>query len=191
MVCTYSKLFFAPVSFLYLCVLLLNFFAKYLLHLLFHLLHLENNYMTSSTLSNRSLSKQLIRWRLPLIIGLTFNLCLKVSSSMTASGFLFGIVGLASSIAAKELNSLHLEGECITILNYMGRHTGYPKIKELTEKILNKLIVVGPNFPIEMTWECLILLLVFSEILFTCLWWINILSEYQEVIDFDKMVPSM
>ena len=69
--------------------------------------------------------------------------------------------------------------------------TGYPKIKELTEKILNKLIVVGPNFPIEMTWECLILLLVFSEILFTCLWWINILSEYQEVIDFDKMVPSM
>ena len=87
---------------------------------------------------------------------------------MTASGFLFGMVGLASSIAAKELNSLHLEGECITILNYMG-----------------------PNFPIEMTWECFILLLVFSEILFTCLWWMNILSEYQKVIDFDKMVPSM
>ena len=151
MICMYSELFFAPVSFLYLCVLLLNFLAKHLLHLLFHLLHLENNYMTSSTLSNRSLSKQLIRWRLPLIIGLTFNLCLKVSSSMTASGFLFGIVGLASSIAANELNSLHLEGECITILNFHLGRQGIPNKGTKRKKIPSKLSVVGPNFPSKMT----------------------------------------
>ena len=52
---------------------------------------------------------------------------------MTASGFLFGIVGLASSIAANELNSLHLEGEWITITITSIWEDMVSQLKELTE----------------------------------------------------------
>ena len=41
----------------------------------------------------------------------TLTMWTLVSSSMTARGFLLGMVDLESSIAARELSSLHLEGE--------------------------------------------------------------------------------
>ena len=86
----------SPLSLFYLCMLLFNFLAKHLFHLLLHLLNLIAK-------------TQIWGGRFDLEQHVTFNLCLEVSSSMTASGFLFGIVGLPSSIAAKELSSLHLK----------------------------------------------------------------------------------
>ena len=152
MLCTYSDLFFAPVSFLYLCVLLLNFLAKHLLHLLFHLLHLE---------------KQSI-WRHPPLLIVSFqtinmmapasnhwphlqlvpqSLILDDSKRVLVRDCRLGLVDCSQRTQfSAPWGGMNYDYDYF----HLGRH-GIPIKGTNRKQILSKLSVVGPNFPSKMT----------------------------------------